>query len=77
LLLHHAALPSPLNHAQVSKFAADFVDHGLPALALDVLLADDHSITLAFVGTMRRSQKAMLRRLARLRSLGSKATRRR
>ena len=57
LLIHHAALPSPLGHAQVSKFAADFVGHGLPAHALDMLVTDDHRITLAFIGTLQASHE--------------------
>lgn len=55
LLIHHAALPSPMNHRKVSKFAADYVGHGVPALALDMLVTDDHSITLAFIGTLQAS----------------------
>ena len=57
LLVHHAVLPSPLGHSQVSKFAADFVGHGLPAHALDMLVTDDHRITLAFIGTLLASRE--------------------
>ncbi|WP_445147388.1 S8 family serine peptidase [Dyella sp. Tek66A03] len=57
LLIHHATLPSPVGHAHVSKFAADFVGHGLPAHALDMLVTDDHSITLAFIGTLQGSHE--------------------
>lgn len=57
LLIHHAALPTLLGNAHVSKFAADFVGHGLPAHALDMLVTDDHSITLAFVGTLHASRE--------------------
>lgn len=57
LLIHHATLPSPLGHAKVSKFAADFVGHGLPAHALDMLVTGDHSITLAFIGNLQPSHE--------------------
>lgn len=52
LLIHHAQLPPLLADAHVSKFASDFVGHGIPAHALDMLVTDDHAITLAFVGTL-------------------------
>lgn len=55
LLIHHTSLPTPLNHRKVSKFAADFVGHGVPPLATEMLVTDDHSVTLAFVGTLQAS----------------------
>jgi hypothetical protein len=57
LLIHHATLPSLLSNAHVSKFAADFVGHGLPMHALDMLVTNDHSITLAFIGTLQASHE--------------------
>lgn len=52
LLIHHAQMPPLLSDASVSKFASDFVGHGVPARALDMLVTEDHAITLAFVGTL-------------------------
>lgn len=52
LLIHHARMPPLLADAHVSKFASDFVGHGIPAQALDMLQTEDHAITLAFVGTL-------------------------
>jgi hypothetical protein len=52
LLIHHAQMPPLLADAHVSNFASDFVGHGVPSHALDMLLTDDHAITLAFVGTL-------------------------
>jgi len=52
LLIHHAHLPPLLADAHVSKFASDFVGHGIPTHALNMLETDDHAITLAFIGTL-------------------------
>lgn len=52
LLVHHARLPAPLDHAETSRYARDFVGHGIPLHATDMLVTDDHSITLVFVGTL-------------------------
>lgn len=60
LLIHHAQMPPPLADAHVSKFAADFVGHGIPAHALDMLVTEDHAITLAFIGTLQAAHELML-----------------
>jgi len=57
MLVHHAQMPVPLADAHVSNFASDFVGHGIPSHALDMLLTDDHAITLAFVGTLQASHE--------------------
>ena len=57
MLVHHAQLPAPLADAHVRDFASDFVGHGIPSHALDMLLTDDHAITLAFVGTLQASHE--------------------
>ena len=57
LLIHHATLPSLLGNTHVSKFAPDFVGHGVPMQALDMLVTDDYGITLAFVGTLQASHE--------------------
>lgn len=57
MLIHHAAVPETLNDKQIRKFAPDFVGHGIPTNALDMLVTADSAITLAFVGTLYASQK--------------------
>lgn len=57
MLVHHAAVPAALTDKQVSKFAADFVGHGIPVNALNMLATDDSAITLAFVGTLSSQQE--------------------
>jgi hypothetical protein len=52
MLIHHAQMPPLLADVHVGNFASDFVGHGIPSHALDMLLTDDHAITLAFVGTL-------------------------
>jgi hypothetical protein len=57
LLIHHSDVPAQLKHPKVARFAPDFVGHGLPAQALDMLVTGDHGITLAFVGTLQASRQ--------------------
>lgn len=57
LLIHHAQMPPLLANAHVSAFASDFVGHGVPVRALDMLVTEDHAITLAFVGTLHAGQE--------------------
>jgi len=57
LLIHHSDIPQKLKHPKVAGFAHDFVGHGLPSQALDMLETGDHGITLAFVGILQASRQ--------------------
>ncbi len=57
LLIHHATMPAPLQDPQAEKYAVDFVGHGMPSQALEMLTTSDHSITLAFIGNLEASHE--------------------
>lgn len=52
ILIHGAKLPALLDKKDVRKFALDFVGHGMPAKASDMLETSDNGITLAFTGQL-------------------------
>lgn len=52
LVIHHAFIPHGLNASLLKSIAKDFIGSGLPKLAIETLLADDHEITLVFNGVL-------------------------
>lgn len=48
LMVHSAKRPAPLQGEELNTIAKNFVGFGLPGSAEDVLLNDDHSITMVF-----------------------------
>ncbi len=52
LLVHHADCPESLSNSKVRKYVPDFVGHGIPLQASNILLTGDHSVTLTFVGNL-------------------------
>jgi hypothetical protein len=48
LTVHHARVPEPVKHKKISEIARQFVGFGIPAATDEVLVTDDHQITLVF-----------------------------
>jgi hypothetical protein len=48
LVAHSASIPKPLHDPAVRVVARDIVGFGMPACASDILINDDHEITLVF-----------------------------
>jgi hypothetical protein len=48
LAIHGATAPARMAHRKLAHVAKDFVGFGLPDLSENILLSDDHSITLVF-----------------------------
>lgn len=51
-LVHHAAVPQPLDHAQLRELARQFVGFGVPGASADMVQTDDSAITLVFNGVL-------------------------
>jgi hypothetical protein len=48
LTVHHAHVPEPLRHKKIAEIARQFIGFGIPAATDEVLVTDDHQITLVF-----------------------------
>ncbi len=57
LLIHHASYPEPLNEKDLIPIIRDFMGHGIPATTNDIILYDDHSISLVFEGVLKAKQE--------------------
>ncbi|MFN4275748.1 MAG: S8 family peptidase [Ferrovibrio sp.] len=61
LLLHNAQMPDLLKTKGLSGVARDLVGFGKPPSANEILLGDDHSITLVFASRIKRHQQISFR----------------
>jgi hypothetical protein len=52
LMVHNSTLPEPLRPDVLRRIARDMVGFGLPSTAEDILLGDDHQITLVFANRL-------------------------
>ncbi|MEM8918909.1 MAG: S8 family serine peptidase [Pseudomonadota bacterium] len=48
LLIHNCTTPDPLNARGLKHLARQFVGFGVPSQSVDMMITDDHSITLVF-----------------------------
>jgi hypothetical protein len=57
LIIHHAEIPDGLNDPVLKPIAKDFVGHGIPRLAAETLLLEDHEVTMVFNGILKSGQE--------------------
>ncbi|MEN9659194.1 MAG: hypothetical protein RL571_2659 [Pseudomonadota bacterium] len=57
LLIHNANYPKPLNKKELLPIVKDFMGHGIPSATNEIILYDDHSISLVFSGTLKAKQE--------------------
>jgi len=57
LIIHHAEIPEGLDDPVLKPIAKDFVGHGIPRLASETLLLDDHEVTMVFNGILKGGQE--------------------
>lgn len=57
LLVHYCDLPAGLKEKSLKGIARQFVGHGIPASSNDILVCDDHEITLVFNGVLTRRKE--------------------
>ncbi len=59
LLIHHSQQPEILKHKKLPKaISRQFVGFGVPSPSNEMLVTDDHSITIVFTGSLKRGQIA-------------------
>lgn len=61
LLLHGCELPAPLQHRSVKELARQFAGFGVPRQSGDLLLTNDHSITLLFSDVLKEKTELKFR----------------
>lgn len=57
LLIHNSNYPKPLNEKELIPIVKDFMGHGVPTATNEIILYDDHSISLVFSGTLKAKQE--------------------
>jgi hypothetical protein len=57
LIIHHAQVPEGLDDPTLKPIAKDFVGHGMPRVAAETLLLDDHEVTMVFNGVLKSGQE--------------------
>lgn len=57
LIIHHAQIPDGLDDSVLKPIVKDFVGNGMPRVAADTLLIEDHEITMVFNGTIKHGQE--------------------
>lgn len=57
LIIHHAQVPDGLNDPALKPVLKDFIGHGIPRMAAETLLLDDHEVTMVFNGVLKSGQE--------------------
>lgn len=61
LLVHHAKTPAALEERALTRIARHLVGFGIPPSAQEILVKDDHEITLVIASRIRRNQQVVFR----------------